>query len=276
MLMPPRSVRLSARITLFSISEPGAPKTTIPPSVASTMVLFRTTLLVHANEIPSAHLPSVQPAGPIWLFSTSAPVHLGTPPSKMWMVDQLRVSKALTSRITWPEAEPPACMSASPSSGPRRGRSPSTITLLSTTSDRPIMKTAVTADADARRSTARRSSVGRPSVKTFWPSALNTTGAVSSKTALEQSTATSPGRMSFALMSRWSPDAMQVEVGGLGTWNTRAAAATLTATMATTAAAAIHFQGVFPLSDGLSMPFASRESGERTSRLKERRPEQRR
>src|SRR5213076_501925 len=108
----------------------------------SVIVLFRTTLLVHANPIPLA-----APDGPISLFSTIALVHRGSPPSGAWMLVQLLDSTAFTLRITCPDAEPPARMSALASAGPRLGRLPSTMTWLSTTFDRSIMETAVAPNA---------------------------------------------------------------------------------------------------------------------------------
>ena len=59
----------STEIVLFWMRLPGAPKITMPPSVASEMTLFRTMLLEQLRLIPSAHSWNVSmPHGPISLF----------------------------------------------------------------------------------------------------------------------------------------------------------------------------------------------------------------
>src|SRR5882757_8871916 len=113
--MPPNDPRVSARITLLSTSEPGAPKTIIATDPMSVIVLFRTTLLVHANAMPLPY------ADEIALFSTTALAHRGSPPSETWMVVQLRDSTAVTWWIPCPDAEPPATMRAPPGAVPRLG-----------------------------------------------------------------------------------------------------------------------------------------------------------
>src|SRR5437773_1158572 len=100
------------------VGDRGAPKMMIPTAPMSVIVLFRTTLLVHANAMP---LPK---ADRISLFSTTGFVHRETPPSSdsnSWIVAQLRDSTALMSRITSPDPKPPARTSAWPCAGPWLG-----------------------------------------------------------------------------------------------------------------------------------------------------------
>lgn len=54
MLMPPRKLRFTALIVLPEMVEPGEPKMTIPPSVASVMVLPVTVESAQERLMPSA------------------------------------------------------------------------------------------------------------------------------------------------------------------------------------------------------------------------------
>ncbi|HEX4831495.1 MAG TPA: hypothetical protein VH478_10430 [Trebonia sp.] len=78
--MPPSRVLLTAVIVLSSMVDPGAPKMTMPPSVALVMVLSSTRLSPHPIVMPSdqALLVSV-PASWTWLPVTVAPSQVGPP-----------------------------------------------------------------------------------------------------------------------------------------------------------------------------------------------------
>lgn len=60
MAIPASAVRSLFSMMLLRMTVPGAPKTTMPPSVASMMWLFSTSELEHANEMPSDHSLSVR------------------------------------------------------------------------------------------------------------------------------------------------------------------------------------------------------------------------